>query len=337
MKLSELGEFGLIDRCTRDLIYNPQDVLKGVGDDAAVLRTTGGKHLLFTTDMLVENIHFSLSYASFKEVGWKSLAVNISDIAAMGGIPAHALVSIGIPANLDVEDVDLIYAGLRECARKWQVNIVGGDTVKSPGPLVINAALVGEVEEDRVVYRSGARPGDYIYVTGFLGASAAGLYVLQNREMAWPENVKDLLRRAHLLPAPRVREGRALAATGGVGAMDDLSDGLAGDIGHICAASGVGCIVEATEVPVLPEVVEAARIAGRNPLDWALYGGEDYELLFTVRPEAVSMVERALNGVDVKARFKRIGKITGNKGTCYLKLPDGSLEPLAKGAYNHFG
>jgi len=346
MKLSELGEFGLIDLCTRDLIHDRRKVLKGVGDDAAVLRTDGSKHLLFTTDMLVEDIHFSLSYMSFKEIGWKSLAVNISDIAAMGGIPKHGLVSIGIPPNLEVEEVELIYAGLRECARRWQVNVVGGDTVKSPGPLVINMALLGEVEENRLICRSGACPGDFIYVTGSLGASAAGLYTLQNQEKIWPEEIKSFVRRAHLLPVPRVREGRALASTSGVSAMDDISDGLAGDISHICTASGVGCIIEVSQIPVSPEVVQAARIAGRDPLDWALYGGEDYELLFTVRPEAVSKVEQVLfeaeergpakAGERNRVRAKKIGRITGDRGKCYLMLLDGSLKPLAGKAYNHF-
>jgi len=336
VKLSDLGEFGLIDLCARDLVHNPRNVLKAVGDDAAVLKAGDGKCLLFTTDMLVEGVHFSLSYFSLREVGWKSLAVNISDIAAMGGIPTHALVSIGISAKFSVEEVESIYTGLRECARRWQVNVVGGDTVKSPGPLVINVALLGEVEEERVVYRSGARPGDYICVTGSLGASAAGLYVLQNHETAWLQRVKSFVRRAHLLPAPRVQEGRVLASTGAVSAMDDISDGLAGDIGHICAASGVGCILEASEIPISQEVIEAARIAGRDPLDWALYGGEDFELLFTVRPEAFSKVERALAGIGEKSYFKKRGKIPGDRGACYIRLSDGSLEPLAKKAYNHF-
>lgn len=332
MKLSVLGEFGLIDRLNRDLINHPEGVVRGVGDDAAVLRVDGGRELLFTTDMLVEEVHFSFRWAVPEQVGVKALAVNVSDIAAMGGLPAHAVVSLGVPERLTVEELDGLYLGLRRAARAYRVNLVGGDTVAVPDGLVINIALLGLVETGRAVYRSGARPGDLLYVTGSLGKSAAGLQLCRHPEAAVPAEAAAFVLKAHLEPGARVRAGRLLAEAG-VTAMDDISDGLAGELGEICRASGTGCVIRAEAVPIDPRVRTVAGVFGADPLDWALRGGEDFELLFAVAPERARKVEEVMaqNG----EKCTRIGVLLpAAEG---MRMEKGGVGfPLTAGGYDHF-
>ncbi|MCL6634422.1 MAG: thiamine-phosphate kinase [Peptococcaceae bacterium] len=332
MKLSELGEFGLIDLLNRDLICNPAGVIKGVGDDAAVLKSAGGAWLLFTTDMMVEGVHFSLAYSTFRQVGWKALAVNLSDIAAMGGRPAHALVSLAVPPRLEPGDLVELYEGLREAARTYGVNIVGGDTVGHPERLVVSVALLGEVEAGRAVYRSGARPGDRVYVTGTLGAPAAGLHLFQNPHLPCSREAADFCRRAHAAPRPRVWEGRFLARRG-ISAMDDISDGLASEMHEICGASGVGCLIRPEQVPIDPRVREVAARAGVDPLQWALYGGEDLELVFTAEPGVGENIRQEAAGEELA--LYQVGVITAAGGVC-LERPGGEVLPLPRGGYDHF-
>lgn len=334
MKLSELGEFGLVQRVAKDLVTSPGKVLKGIGDDTAVLRMDREKLLLMTTDMLVEGVHFSFDFARPKEVGKKALVVNISDIAAMGGLPTHATVAIGIPPGFSFKKIEAIYAGLREACTTYRVNIVGGDTVKSPDHLVINVSLIGEVEPFRVIYRSGARPGDLIAVTGPLGGAAAGLHALQHPDPDFPRNTFKVLRTRHLLPVPRVREGRLLSGSGGVSAMNDISDGLASEVNEICQASGTGCLLRSEDIPVDSSARELAEFCGLDPLDWALYGGEDYELVFTVKPDRVEAV-KALMAEKGYALYI-CGEITSAGEECRLINPAGVEVPLEPGGYNHF-
>lgn len=332
MKLSELGEFGLIDFLTAGLGQNSGGVIKGVGDDTAVLEVGGGNWLLFTTDMLVEGVHFSLDYSTFAQVGWKTLAVNLSDIAAMGGRPTHALLSLAVPPGLAPADLAELYEGLRLAAGEYGVNIVGGDTVSCPERLVLNAALLGEVKAGGAVYRSGARPGDKVFVTGPLGAPAAGLHLFQNPGLEGPAGSSDYCRLAHAAPRPRVKEGMLLARCG-VAAMNDISDGLASEIHEICTASRVGCLIRQADVPVDRRVREVAAAAGADPLQWALFGGEDLELVFTAGREAEEEIKReaATGGFQIY----EVGLITPSPGVC-LARPDGSVLPLARGGYDHF-
>lgn len=334
MKLTEIGEFGLIERVTKDLTVSRNRVLKGIGDDTAVLRADGDKLLLMTTDMLVEGVHFSFAYARPKEVGKKALVVNISDIAAMGGQPTHATVALGIPDGFAVKDVEALYDGLRYACNMYRVNIVGGDTVKSPERLVINVSLLGEVEAFRVIYRSGARPGDVIAVTGPLGGSAAGLFALQQPDGEYPREVVKTLRSRHLSPAARVKEGRILSGSGAVTAMNDISDGLASEVTEICRASAVGCLLRAADVPLEKAAEKLAGISGQEPLHWALYGGEDYELVFTVRPDRVAELQDIMKkwGYSINV----CGEITGADEGCRILMPSGETAPLTPGGYNHF-
>lgn len=332
MKLSKLGEFGLIEFLTGDLVFDPGGVIKGIGDDTAVLEIPGGKWLLFTTDMMVEGVHFELGCSNLRQVGWKTLAVNLSDIAAMGGRPTHALVSLAVSPRFDTADLAELYDGLREAARTYKVNIVGGDTVRDPDRLVLNVALLGEVEAGKAVYRSGARPSDRVYVTGPLGAPAAGLYLFKNPTTACPPGASDYCRCAHAAPAPRVDAGMLLARSG-VTAMDDISDGLASELHEICGAGGVGCLIRQEDIPVDARVRLVAEGAGVDPCQWALYGGEDLELLFTASPGDSEMIERETAGAGIEVFH--IGEITDSGGV-RLVLPGGKIEPLPRGGYDHF-
>ncbi|MGB9803153.1 MAG: thiamine-phosphate kinase [Desulfofundulus sp.] len=333
MKLGDLGEFGLINRLSRDLINRPGEVVRGIGDDAAILNLEGPWWLLFTTDMLVEGVHFSLDYATPAQVGIKSVSVNVSDIAAMGGWAAHGVVSLGLPARLSVEEVEELYRGIRQAAGEYGLNIVGGDTVLCPERLVINLALVGFVEKGRAVCRGGARVGDLIYVTGSLGKSAAGLYLCRHPDLTVDPGVAAFLKQAHLEPRARLRAGRVLSRAG-VTAMDDVSDGLAAELREICLASGVGCRVRARDIPVDHRVVVVAALAACDPLDWAFSGGEDFELVFTVPPDTARNVEEMLAAAGEECRC--IGEITPADKGVVLELPGGRCVPLEARGYDHF-
>ncbi len=333
MKVKELGEFRLINLLCGQIPPPSDKVIRGIGDDTAVLTNDDKMLVLMTTDMLVEDIHFSFRHSPFKSVGWKALAVNVSDIAAMGGLPTGATVSIGIPPHLEVSQVEELYFGLSQCAREYGTDIVGGDTVKSPRGLVINVTLLGRVEPDRVIYRSGARPGDIIMVTGPLGNSAAGLYILTHD---LPQDDPDLtgeVIKAHLYPRARVKEGRVLSETGYVTSMNDISDGLASEVLEICEASAVGCELDAKSVPYSKAVAEISSRAGVTPLQWALNGGEDFELVFTVKPQGADKVMAALE--EAGASPSVVGRIMAREHGYSLREDD-RKSVLRPAGYDHF-
>lgn len=286
MKLSDVGEFGLIERLAR-LLGEPGDGEVWVGDDTAVLRAPAGT-ILFTADLLVDGVHFDLALTGPEDLGWKAIAVNASDTAAMGGTPRRALVSLGLPSTVEVEWLESLYGGMRACCDAFGMAVAGGD-ISRCRCLVISVALLGNPAGRLVVLRSGARVGDAVCVTGVLGASAAGLELLRS---GWSGPAFDLVR-AHLRPVPRVREAEVLRRHLPT-AMIDVSDGFAADLGHICDASRVGVVVEADRLPVIGS---AGVELSRPPLDLALGGGEDYELCFTIPREradaAAAAVEEA--------------------------------------------
>lgn len=332
MDLSQLGEFGLIDLLTRDFSYGP-GVIKGVGDDTAVLEVSEDKWLLFTTDMMVEGVHFSLDYCTPEQVGWKLLAINVSDIAAMGGRPTHALVSVAIPFDLDDDAMRRFYQGLREAAKEHGVNLVGGDTVSGYERLVLNVAMLGEVDAGKAIYRHGARPGDVVYVTGPLGAAAAGLYLFQNPELPCSTQSAAYCRQAHTVPQPRPEAGNFLANCG-ITAMNDISDGLASEIHEICQASGVGCLLKETSIPIDGRAKEIAACAALDPVRWALFGGEDFELVFTVPPATQSEMSQTATASGLV--LYPVGVIT-ETSEVVLERADGAIAPLPRGGYDHFG
>jgi thiamine-monophosphate kinase len=328
--VSDLGEFGLIERWASLLGPAGADVIAGIGDDAAVLRHQGSELLLVTTDMLVENVHFRLDLISPEQLGWKAMAVNVSDIAAMGGEPAFAFVSIGMPAHTPVSFADALYQGMKQMAQSANFYIVGGDTVGAD-KLVISIALTGRVEEKFLALRSGAQPGDALVVTGTLGDSAAGLrLLLSGKAEARFQRCID----AHLTPQPRLPEARAAVATGAVHAMIDLSDGLSGDLRHLCAASGVGALLSEEDLPLSAETREAARLLGVSPFELALSGGEDYELLMAVDANRVDEVLKAVSSVG-RTHAARIGTVQTAQNLL-IRRHSGETVPLAVSSWDHF-
>jgi len=292
MKVSELGEFGLIELLAK-IVGQPKgnQVLIGIGDDAACWRTEASTQIA-TSDSLIEDVHFTLSTTTWRELGWKALAVNLSDIAAMGGLPQYALVSLGLPGDTEVESVAELYEGIEELDRLFDVSIVGGDSVGAP-VVMVSLAVVGKCPKNQsVLTRSAAAPGDLIAVTGYLGASAVGLAVLRGGLELYPidEETAARLKEAHLRPYPRVVEGQALARHG-VRAAIDLSDGLVCDLDKLCKASGVGARIFTSQIPVHPLVRNSFR---GDAIQLALSGGEDYEILFTACREVIDRVAGAV-------------------------------------------
>ena len=334
MRLSELGEFGLIHRLTADLATR-QDVAVSVGDDAAVLTPAAGEDLVATIDAQVEGRHFLRSVASAEDIGHKALAVNLSDIAAMGAIPKWALVSLLVSPETPVSLLDGVYRGLRALAGRFEVAIVGGNVSATDGPLTIDVALLGQVSGGRALLRRGARPGDAILVTGSLGAAGAGALTVGGDSGAQEIDGSALAvaRQAMTHPTPLVREGQALARTGYVTAMLDVSDGLAADLSHLCEASHVGAEVVAGAIPVHRAAQVVAAAYGRDPLDLALSGGEDYQLLFTAKPEHVSTLQKTM--ADLGGTAVVIGEVTDSVGSLALRSRDGELSPLSPRGWDH--
>ena len=327
----DLGEFGLIERLLSRLGPSGENVLLGPGDDAAAVRFGGTA--LTTADLLLEGVHFDLAFSSAGDVGWKALAVNVSDIAAMGGVPRYALVSLGASASMPVATLEVLYDGIGECARAFGVSVVGGDTVGSDR-LIVSVAVLGDAGPSGVVSRGGARAGDVVCVTGSVGGAAAGLWVLRaayedERAVALLDRFPELAA-AHRRPTPRVREGLAAAAAGAT-AMIDMSDGLAADIGHICDASGLGVEIRAASVPLADGVTDVAVWAGADANRLALGGGDDYELAIAIPAAQVSALADALAPTPITP----IGEFVGDERVLIER--DGVRSPLAGLGWDHFG
>jgi len=288
MQLADLGEFELIDRLASIVqkkcqppTQSWQDLILGIGDDAATWQNESGQSLA-TTDCLVESVHFTKNIISWHDLGWKALAVNLSDIAAMGGRPRYALITIGLPRETQADEVLQLYIGMTELAEKYETAIVGGDVSAAPA-VFINVTVIGHAGS-HVLTRSAARPGEVIAVTGNLGSAAGGLRLLQ--EPSTPDKADEALCQAFLKPTPRLEIGTLLVAEG-VRCAIDVSDGLAADLGHICRQSGVGAVLETVRLPIHPAL---SATFGSEALTFALSGGEDYELLFTAPAEVVERV-----------------------------------------------
>ena len=333
LSIRDLGERGLIERIQRRFPAPPASLHIGIGDDAAVAAGARGELQVLTTDALVEGVHFDLRFSSFADVGYKALAVNVSDVAAMGGAPRLALLSLILPERLRVGDVDALVDGLAEMASECGVALAGGNIARSPGPLIVDITAVGDVRPRRILTRGGGRAGDGLYVTGAVGAAAAGLGWLRQHAPgeAEPPDIVALTAR-HRRPSPRTRIGTILGRTRTATACMDLSDGLADAVGAIARASGTGAIIDTGVLPI-PKAVRAwFSSAGEDPVRASLAGGDDYELLFSVSPRRhgrLRTVIRQARGVPIT----RIGELT--ESPAILLKTDAASEPLPPG-FTHF-
>lgn len=298
-ELSELGEFGLIDHLTKDVILKNKSTVKGVGDDAAVI-DNDGRMTLVSTDLLVEGVHFDLTYTPLKHLGYKAAVANISDICAMNGTARQLLVGLSVSNRFSVEALEELYAGIRKACDLYKVDLAGGDTTSSISGMFISITVIGEAERDEVVYRHTARENDLVCVTGDLGAAYMGLLLLEREKAAFmgdPNLQPDLDGNDYILgrqlkPEPRtdiVRLLRELKIR--PTAMIDISDGLGSEVLHLCKGSGLGCRIYEHKIPIDPATVMAAESFSLGPWTAALNGGEDYELLFTIDPKDFEKIQ----------------------------------------------
>lgn len=335
MEISQLGEFGLIDRLTKDLHTVNTSTVRGVGDDCAVLRNRD-TDILVTTDLLLEGVHFDLTYVPLKHLGYKSAVVNFSDVYAMNGTPRQITVSLGISSRFTVEHMEELYSGIRLACEIYGVDLVGGDTTSSRQGLVISITCVGEAPSDKIVTRSGAKDTDLICVSGDLGAAYMGLQLLEREKVASAGQKdfipnfggKEYIVERQLKPEARKDIIRELAEAGIVPtSMMDVSDGLSSELLHICKASDVGCRVFEERIPIDYQTAVMAEELGMNVVTAALNGGEDYELLFTV-PLHYHEKVKDLPGVKV------IGHITKPSLGCAMVTRDGGEIPLRAQGWN---
>jgi len=333
--LEELGEFGLIDHLTKSIMLTEKSSIKGIGDDAAVLDFAGRKTLI-STDLLLEGIHFDLRYVPLKHLGYKAVQVNLSDIYAMNGIASQITFSIGLSSKFPLEAVEEIYEGALIACKKYNIDLVGGDTSASAQGLVISVTSIGSVEHDKVVYRNGAQEGDLICVSGDLGGAYVGLQLLEREKAIFLENPniqpdlegKDYIVERQLKPEAR-RDIVELLAEKDIlpTSMIDVSDGLASEILHICRQSDKGCKLYEEKIPIDPMTYDTAFDFGLDPTVCALSGGEDYELLFTI-PQ--SNYEKVKGLLDITV----IGHITEAKAGCELISKSNQVHPIVAQGWN---
>jgi len=318
MKIKDIGgEFGLIDRINRGIKLFSKDVIFGIGDDAAVLRYNKDNYMLLTTDMLVENDHFSLEFSTPMQIGMKAVEQNVSDIAAMGGIPKFAVISIALPNDIDAGFVDGLYKGINKKAKEYKISIVGGNIAHSR-EIVINISLTGLVEKKFLALRSGAEIGDLIFCSGDAGKSTAGLELLRHGK-------KGASIKPHLEPKCRLDLARKLVKLG-INSMIDVSDGVASEVNHICDESKVGAIIYADKIPISKNTIFDSRKIGKDAVDFALYGGEDFELVFTANKNKLKQLKK----LDVKF----IGNIVNKKFG--IKLIKNSQKLNIESGFDHF-
>lgn len=333
MKLKDIGEFGFIEKIASGCLIRPQNVLKAIGDDAAAFTMNSEEVILLTSDMLVERVHFLKHATSGFNLGYKSLAVNLSDIAAMGGVAKEAFVSIAVPENCSLEYLEDFYKGMKTLAREFDVNILGGDTTGSKSDLIVNISLTGSVPKNEILYRDAAQPGDIIFSTGCLGDSKAGLHLILNRIPADSQYLKSLFE-AHILPKPYLREGRFLASQGGVHAAIDISDGLRSDLGHILKQSRVGACLYADKIPISANLRKFCERFAFDPLEYALSGGEDYTLAGTLSRDKAEQIARNYFETFGQPLYF-IGEIT-DSGLMETIFPDGRLYTTNSSGWDHF-
>jgi len=318
MKIKDIGgEFGLIERIKNKVKLYSNDVIAGIGDDAAVLKYDKNKYLVFTTDMMAENSHFSLKYSTPEQIGMKAIEQNVSDIAAMGGLPRFATISLALPADIDVEFVDELFNGINKKSKKYKINIVGGDITHSKN-VIVDVALIGFVEKRFLTLRSEAKTNDLIFCSGDVGKSAVGLELLKN-------NINGKTTKKHLEPKSRLDLARKLIKVG-INSMIDVSDGVASEVKHICKESKVGAIIYANKIPISKNTMNDSKKLNKDTLDFALYGGEDFELIFTANENKL----KKLRKYDVKVIGQIVDKRYG------IKLIRNNKKYNLQNGFDHF-
>jgi thiamine-monophosphate kinase len=313
------SEFSLIKRIRGIIGKKGNNVVLGIGDDTAVLEQASDKYLLFTCDSLVENIHFSLNYATPQDLGWKALAVNVSDIAAMGGFPRYAIVSLTLNKKINEEWVKTLYKGFREFIKEYPLSLVGGNISRSESSIIVDVAMLGEVEKDRLIRRSNAKVGDLIVVTGTLGDSKAGMKILKKSRQKNP-----FLCRRHLKPTPRLKEIRKITSKVKLNSLIDISDGLTQDLSWILEESKVAASIDMSKIPISTQLKKFAK---DKAIDFALNGGEDYELLFTLAKGEAKKLPSKINGTVLTI----VGEII--KGESKIFADNREIVPRG---FNHF-
>jgi thiamine-monophosphate kinase len=328
-----LGEFDLIRKLTQSLPLEWPDMLCGIGDDCAVFRGVNDRNWIVTMDTLVEKIHFRREWTDMISLGRKALAVNLSDIAAMGGMPRFYLISLSVPENYSQQELMQLYKGMKQRADDVGMLLIGGDTTASPDSLSISITAIGEVEGERFLRRDGAYAGDTIFVTGHLGSSALGLELLrQNRT----DGHAIGFMKQHRDPEPRLIASRMIVGEVMATAMIDISDGLLADLGHIANASDLGFEVESSRLPFTHHYQQTAQGLGVDPLQLALYGGEDYELLFTVAQDRLASFEHWITKAKLECQVTPIGHMIASKKRRVVLGDAGDVLPFEVQGYDHF-
>lgn len=324
MKISEIGEFGFIDAIKGATIYNAKPVVIGIGDDGAVYKTSAGMEQVVVIDTMVENSHFIIGKtATWYDVGYKAVASNLSDIAAMGAMPTHIVLSTAIVPDMNVEDLKSMYQGIKDICQHFRVNILGGDTVMSKEGMVVTVAAFGEIEAGCAIRRGGAKAGDVVAVSHSIGNSSGGLDVLLSGEQGYPQ-----LRKAHRLPEPQITLGRLLVKYH-CHSLNDISDGLASESNEIAKASSVDLVLERDEIPRSDELKQWSELKNKDSWSFVFNGGEDYELVFTMTPADFDDLKKEYPDVT------KIGIVREGEGKVYLHH-DAQEDLLLPTGWTHF-
>ncbi len=328
-ELSELGEFGLIDLLTKGIVIKNETTDYGIGDDCAVL-DAAGKKILVSTDLLIENVHFDLTYTPLRHLGYKAIAVNLSDVAAMNAIPSQVTVSLAISNRFSLEAIEELYLGFRLACEKYNIDLIGGDTTSSQKGLVISVTVIGFANDDEIVYRYGAKENDLICVSGDLGAAYTALLLLEKEKAAFvvnPNMQPDLDGNEYILerqlkPEPRIDIVKELRIRGiKPNSMIDISDGLASELKHLCSQSKTGCNIFEDKIPIFQSTWDSARNFKMDPTTCALNGGDDYELLFTINQADYDKIQE-MDDVSI------IGYMTDQNSGLNLITKNGVVSPI---------
>lgn len=335
--LMSIGEFGLIDRIHKFLQKEgarTPGMMLGIGDDTGSFRPRAGYEMLVTCDCLVEGRHFLPDHITPLDLGRRAIVVNISDIGAMGGYPLYALVSLGLRKETPVADVEAMYRGFITELNPFQASIIGGNITGTDGANFIDITLLGEIKRSHAILRSTARAGDAILVTGYPGQAAAGLKLLLRFQPS-EDLTKNPLVRAHMTPSHRAWEGQAIARSRHATAMIDTSDGLLGDLGHICKESGVGALLIQENLPLSEDLKKGATQLGLDPYELVLHDSDDYELIITCPPDKVAEIRSTVAKVS-HVPVTEVGRITDKVGDIQVILPDGSKRSFSPKGWDHF-